>query len=128
MTQEEIANIIASYFANMAAMNPEGYLDNFAPDAISYDPVGEPPSKVHEEFQDFIGLLQATYAKLEAKTEHIFIAGNEAAIKWTMLGTSKTGKNVQFEGITVFEINDVGKIQTTRAYWNPALMIAQLRS
>ena len=85
MTQKAIANIIASYFANMAAMNSEGYLDNFAPDAISYDPVGEPPSKVHEGFQDFIGLLQASYKTLEAKTEHIFIAGNEYMLlsgKW----------------------------------------------
>jgi steroid delta-isomerase len=128
MTQEAIANIIASYFANFAAMNPEGWVENFAPDAISYDPVGEPPTKIHEGFRDFIGLLQATYNKLEPTTEHIFIAGNEAAVKWTMSGVSKTGKNVQFEGITVFEINDAGKIQTTRAYWNPATMVSQLRS
>lgn len=128
MTQEAIANIIASYFTNIAAMNPEGWVENFAADAISYDPVGEPPAKVHEVFRDFIGLLQATYEKLEPTTEHIFIAGNQAAVKWTMEGVSKTGKSVTFEGITVFEINDAGKIQTTRAYWNPAAMMAQLRS
>jgi steroid delta-isomerase len=45
-----------------------------------------------------------------------------------MQGISKTDKSVTFEGITVFEINNFGKIQTTRAYWNPALMLAQLRS
>ncbi|MDJ0801054.1 MAG: nuclear transport factor 2 family protein [Calothrix sp. MO_167.B12] len=128
MTQEAIANIIASYFTNMSAMNPEGWVENFAPDALSYDPVGEPPTKIHEGFRDFIGLLQATYEKLEPTTEHIFIGGNEAAVKWTMQGVSKTGKSVTFEGITVFEINDAGKIQTTRAYWDPAAMIAQLRS
>ncbi len=128
MTQEAIANIIASYFANMSAMNPEGWVENFATDAISHDPVGEPPTKIHEGFRDFIGLLQATYEKLEATIEHTFIAGNEAAVKWKMQGASKTGKSVTFEGITIFEINDAGKIQTTRAYWNPAAMIAQLRS
>ncbi len=128
MTEEAIANIIASYFTNMSAMNPEGWVENFAPDALSYDPVGEPPTKIHEGFREFIGLLQATYEKLEPTTEHIFIGGNEAAVKWTMQGFSKTGKSVTFEGITVFEINDAGKIQTTRAYWNPAAMMAQLRS
>jgi steroid delta-isomerase len=45
-----------------------------------------------------------------------------------MQGISKSDKSVTFEGITVFEINDSGKIQTTRAYWNPAAMVAQLRS
>lgn len=45
-----------------------------------------------------------------------------------MQGISKTDKSATFEGITVFEINNFGKIQTTRAYGNPALMLAQLRS
>lgn len=128
MSPEEIENIVNSYLANISAMNPEGWVENFAEDALSYDPVGEPPTLVHEGFQEFIGQLKAVFAKLEATKEHLFIAGNEAALKWTMQGVSKNEKVVTFEGITVFEINDAGKIQTTRAYWNPKTMIAQLRS
>ncbi|BAZ01543.1 steroid delta-5-3-ketosteroid isomerase [Tolypothrix tenuis PCC 7101] len=128
MSNATIENVVAAYFANMASMNPEGWVENFAEDALSYDPVGEPPAKVHEGFRQFIGQLQAVFTKLEATTEHIFVSGNEAAVKWTMEGTSKTGKSVTFAGITIIEINAAGKIQTTRAYWNPAAMIAQLRS
>lgn len=125
---EAIETVIAAYFANIAAMNPEGWIENFAEDAVSYDPVGEPPTKIHEGFRQFIGQLQAVFEKLEPTTEHIFVAGNEAAVKWTMRGLSKSGKSVTFEGITIFEINEASKIQTTRAYWNPAQMVAQLRS
>ncbi|MEA5504647.1 nuclear transport factor 2 family protein [Halotia wernerae UHCC 0503] len=128
MSPTAIESVVNAYFANFAAMNPEGWVENFAEDALSYDPVGEPPAKVHEGFRQFIGQLQAVFAKLESTTEHIFIAGNEAAVKWTMQGFSKSGKVVTFEGITIFEINKAGKIQTTRAYWNPAQMVAQLRS
>ncbi|MBD2210665.1 nuclear transport factor 2 family protein [Calothrix sp. FACHB-156] len=128
MSNASIEKLVAAYFANMASMNPEGWVENFAEDALSYDPVGEPPAKVHEGFRQFIGQLQAVFAKLEATTEHIFVGGNEAAVKWTMQGISKSGKSVTFAGITIFEINAAGKIQTTRAYWNPAAMIAQLRS
>jgi steroid delta-isomerase len=128
ITKEEITNLIANYFINIATMNAEDWIANFAEDAISYDPVGEPPTKIHENFRAFINQLKTVFNKLEATTEHIFIAGNEAAVKWTMQGISKTDKSVTFEGITVFEINNFGKIQTTRAYWNPALMLAQLRS
>jgi ketosteroid isomerase-like protein len=128
MSNSTIETVVAAYFANFASMNPEGWVENFAEDALSYDPVGEPPAKVHEGFRQFIGQLQAVFAKLEATTEHIFVGGNEAAVKWTMHGISKTGKSVTFEGITIFEINADGKIQTTRAYWNPATMVAQLRS
>ena len=128
MSTTPIEKVVAAYFTNIATMNPESWVENFAEDALSYDPVGEPPTKVHEGFREFIGQLQAVFEKLEPTTEHIFVAANEAAVKWTMRGVSKTGKSVTFEGITIFEINEAGKIQTTRAYWNPAAMIAQLRS
>ncbi|QIR37544.1 nuclear transport factor 2 family protein [Tolypothrix sp. PCC 7910] len=128
MSNTSIEKLVAAYFANMASMNPEGWVENFAEDALSYDPVGEAPAKVHEGFRQFIGQLQAVFTKLEATTEDIFVGGNEAAVKWTMQGISKSGKSVTFAGITIFEINAAGKIQTTRAYWNPAAMIAQLRS
>ena len=127
MSNTEIEAIVAAYFTNMAAMNPEDWLEHFAEDAISYDPVGHPPTKVHEGFREFFGQLQGVFDQLKSTTEHIFIGGNEAAVKWIIQGKSKSGKSVNFEGITVFEINDAGKIQTTRAYWNPAEMIAQLR-
>ncbi|MEO1377838.1 MAG: nuclear transport factor 2 family protein [Cyanobacteria bacterium J06635_10] len=128
MSPEEIESIVNSYLANISAMNAEGWVENFAEDALSYDPVGEPPTLIHEGFQEFIGQLKAVFTKLEATKEHLFIAGGEAALKWTMQGVSKTQKVVTFEGITIFEINDAGKIQTTRAYWDPKMMIAQLRS
>lgn len=127
MSKEAIEAVIATYFANMAAMNPEGWVENFAENAVSYDPVGHPPTKVHEGFREFFGQLQATFQQLKPKTEHIFVAGNEAAVKWTIEGISQGGKSVTFEGITVFQVNEAGKIQSTRAYWNPAAMIAQLR-
>jgi steroid delta-isomerase len=128
MSKEAIESVVAAYFANMAAMNPEGWVDYFAEDAVSYDPVGHPPTKVHEGFREFFGQIQGVFERLETTTEHIFVAGNEAAVKWTTQGVSKSGKSVTFEGITVFEVNDAGKIQTTRAYWNPGAMMAQLRN
>jgi steroid delta-isomerase-like uncharacterized protein len=128
MSPEEIQAVINSYYINIAAMNAEGVLANFADDAISHDPVGEPPANVHEGFREFLGRLQAVFDSLQSTIESIFIADNEAAVKWKTQGISKSGKTVVFEGITIFEINDNGKIQTTRAYWSPAAMIAQLRS
>lgn len=127
ISKEAIEAVVAAYFTNMAAMNPEGWVDRFAEDAISHDPVGHPPMKVHEGFREFFQRMQSVFEQLEATTEDIFVTANEAAVKWTMQGRSKSGKSVTFEGITIFEVNEDGKIQTTRAYWNPEAMIAQLR-
>ncbi|MCA1994807.1 MAG: nuclear transport factor 2 family protein, partial [Coleofasciculus sp. S288] len=76
---------------------------------------------------EFFQRMQSVFERLESTIEHIFVAGDEAAVKWTMRGVSKSGKSVTFEGITVFQVNDAGKIQTTHAYWNPGAMMAQLR-
>jgi steroid delta-isomerase len=127
MSKEAIEAIVAAYFVHMGTMNPDGWVEYFAEDALSYDPVGHPPTKVHEGFREFFGQLQVVFEQLEPTTEDVFVAGNEAAVKWTIQGKSKSGKSVAFEGITVFEINESGKIQSTRAYWEPAAMVAQLR-
>ncbi|MFP4412738.1 nuclear transport factor 2 family protein [Coleofasciculus sp.] len=127
MSTKPIEALVRTYFTKVAAMNPDGWLDDFAEDAVSYDPVGQPPTKVHEGFQEFFAQLQGMFKQLESTIEHIFVAGNEAAVKWTMQGLSKSDKTITFEGITVFEVNEAGKIQSTRAYWNPADMIAQLK-
>lgn len=127
MSKESIEAVVATYYANIAVMNSERWLDLFAEDAISYDPVGHPPTRVYEGYQAFFQQMRATFEQLETTTEHIFVAGNEAAVKWTVQGVSIKGKPVTFEGITVFEMNEAGKIQTTRAYWNPAAMMDQVR-
>ena len=127
MSKESIEAVVAAYYANMAMMNSERWVDLFAEDAVSYDPVGHPPTHIHEGYQGFFQRMRATFERLEATTEDIFVAANEAAVKWTMQGVSIQGKSVTFEGITVFEMNEAGKILTTRAYWNPEALMAQIR-
>ncbi|HAA32301.1 MAG TPA: ketosteroid isomerase [Cyanobacteria bacterium UBA8553] len=127
MSKESIEAVVAAYFANMATLNPERWVELFAEDGISYDPVGHPPMKVHEGYLAFFQQMKATFEQLETMIEHTFVAGNEAAVKWTIQGVSNGGKSVRFEGITVFEMNEAGKIQTTRAYWSPEVLMAQIR-
>ncbi|MFK0732390.1 MAG: nuclear transport factor 2 family protein, partial [Gloeotrichia echinulata HAB0833] len=68
MSRATLETVVADYFANIAAMNAEGWVENFTEDALSYDPVGEPPTKIHEGFREFIGQLQAVFEKLEPTT------------------------------------------------------------
>ena len=127
MSPDEISQIINAYFANMAAMNTQGWLDNFAPDAIINDPVGDPPKKAHEDSQKFFELLSMIFAKLELSQDHVFIAGNGAAVKWTMRGYAKNGKQGIAEGISIFELNESGKLQQVSSYWDEAKMMQQLK-
>ncbi|HBE16140.1 MAG TPA: ketosteroid isomerase [Cyanobacteria bacterium UBA11149] len=127
MSKETIESILTAYFANMAAMNPEGWVDTFAEDAVICDPVGNPPSKAHEDFQKFFGMLTAFFEKLELSQDKIIIVGNNAAVNWTMRVVAKNGRNAMTEGVSTFEINEAGKIQKVSSYWNEGEMMAQLK-
>ena len=116
MSRENIEKSVAAYFAAFEAMNPESWVKNFADDAVVYDPVGNPPSKPHQDYQKFFQLLSLTLEKLEISPDNVFVCGNSAAVKWTMRVTDKKGQTKTKDGISIFEINDEGKIAQVRAY------------
>jgi steroid delta-isomerase len=126
MAPEVVSNAVKAYFAALRAMDEKAWVDTFAADAITYDPVGAPPTKGHEKLAEFFQTITAAFKEVGLTEEEVFIAGNGAAVKWTGRGISKQGREVRFEGIDVFEVNEAGKIQTLHAYWNPAEMVGQL--
>lgn len=128
MSTDNIQKVVADYFAATRAMDALAWLATFADDAISYDPVGAPPTAGHAALRQFFDGITGAFEKVGLTEDHVFVNGNEAAVKWTGRGTGKNGRAVTFEGIDVFEINDAGKIQTIHAYWNPAAMMAELQS
>ena len=126
MSPEIVSKVVKAYFAALRAMDQQAWVNTFAQDAISYDPVGAPPTAGHEKLGEFFQTVTAAFKEVGLTEDQVFVAGNGAAVKWTGRGVSKQGKKVLFEGIDIFEVNEAGKIQTLHAYWNPAEMVAQL--
>lgn len=126
MSPEIVSQVIKNYFAAIRAMNQNAWVNTFAEDAISYDPVGAPAIEGHGKLGEFFQSITAAFKEVGLTEDDVFVAGNEAAVKWTGTGISKQGNKVRFAGIDVFTINDAGKIQTLHAYWNPAEMVSQL--
>ncbi len=127
MSTAEIALLVTIYFDNMAAMNAMGWLEIFAEDAVIHDPVGEPPRLVHKDSQQFFKLLSNFFKKMELSKDEIFFVKNGAAVKWTMQVVTKNDRHATSEGISIFEINDVGKIQKVSSYWDEAAMMTKLK-
>ena len=126
MSPEVVSIAVREYFAALRAMDRQAWVATFAEDAVSYDPVGAPPTKGHQALGSFFDAVMGRFKEVGLTEEDIFVAGNGAAVKWRGRGVSKGGHDVNFEGIDVFTINEAGKIETVHAYWNPAEMIAQL--
>ncbi len=127
VSTKEIAALLTIYFDNMAAMNAEGWLEIFSEDAVIHDPVGAPQKVVHKDSQQFFKVLSNFFEKMELSKDNIFFVENGAAVKWTMQVVAKSGRHATSEGISVFEINDMGKIQKVSSYWDEAAMMMKLK-
>ncbi|HEY0003438.1 MAG TPA: nuclear transport factor 2 family protein [Pyrinomonadaceae bacterium] len=128
MSPEMVARAVKAYFAATREMKTDAWLATFAEDALSYDPVDAPPHRGHDELRRFFDGIVGAFKEVGLHEEHVFIVGNQAAVKWTGRGTGKNGRSVHFEGIDIIEVNEDGKIQTIRGYWNPLELMGQLQS
>jgi steroid delta-isomerase len=126
MSTELIHKAVADYFAATRAMDAEAWVRTFAEDATSYDPAA-PPATGHDALRQFFEGIAGAFSQVGLTEDNVFVGDKSAAVKWTGRGVGRNGREVVFEGIDVFEINDSGKIQTLRAYWNPAALMAQLQ-
>ena len=127
MPIEEIASLVDIYFDNMAAMNVKEWLEIFAEDAVIHDPVGDAPRHVHRDSQQFFKILSNFFQSIELSKDNIFFVKNGAAVKWKMRVVAKNDRNATSEGISIFEINDLGKIQKVSSYWDEAAMMKKLK-
>jgi steroid delta-isomerase len=126
ISPEKISRAVRAYFLAIRAMDADAFANMFAEDGTTFDPVGASAITGRDAIREFLTSICKNFKSVGLTEESVFVAGNGAAVKWVGKGTSATGKEVRFEGIDVFEINADGKIQTLRAYWNPAEMISQL--
>lgn len=126
VSPDKISRAVRAYFLAIRAMDADAFANTFAEDGTTFDPVGSPGITGRDGLREFFQSICKNFKSVSLTEDSVFVAGNGAAVKWTGRGTSTTGKEVKFEGVDVFEINEDGKIQTMHAYWNPAEMIAQL--
>ena len=123
---DKISRAVRGYFLAIRAMDADAFANAFAEDGTTCDPMGAPPITGRPAIREFLQSICKNFKSVALTEDSVFVAGNGAAVKWTGHGTSTSGKEVNFEGIDVFEVNQEGKIQNIWAYWNPAEMIAQL--
>jgi steroid Delta-isomerase len=126
ISPDKVSRAVRIYFLAIRAMDADAFANTFAEDGTTFDPVGSPAITGRDALREFFQSICKNFKHVALDEDSIFVAGNGAAVKWTGHGTSTNGREVKFEGIDAFEMNEDGKIQTIRAYWNPAEMIAQL--
>lgn len=121
-----VAGAVCGYFAAISTSAESIWLALFADDAVVHDPVGSIPAEGRAALPEVWRMLHVPFEKLVLDPERTFYGGNGAAVKWTGRGQGITGREVEFEGISIFEVNLEGDIQTLMSYWDPAAMLIEL--
>ncbi len=117
---------VTEYFAAIRAMDVERWVNTFTPDATTHDPVGTPPITGHEALRGFLTHILGSFRTVGLFEDHVYTAGNSAAVQWTGRAESKSGKQVVFNGIDVIDCNADGKIILVRAFWDPTPVFAAI--
>lgn len=126
MTADTVEMAVADYFKALRDMDVEAWLRIFDENAVSHDPVGSPPLVGHAGLRKFLTGILGLFDNVGLQEQQVFVAGHEAAVKWTGYGRGKNGRDVRFEGIDIITVNDAGRITNVRAYWDAAALLAEV--
>ncbi|GAA1267708.1 nuclear transport factor 2 family protein [Pseudonocardia aurantiaca] len=105
----------------------EGWLDLFDDDAVVEDPVGvsplDPAGKGHRgkiAIGAFWDNVISTNASWSYRIDQSFPRGDECANWWTCWSERPDGTVVEVPMITLYKVDDSGKLVSLRAFWDAA--------
>jgi steroid delta-isomerase len=127
LTPQQIEAVIEDAFAGLVAFDVQRVVNNFAPDAVLEDPVGTPPIQGTQAIAAYLGTFPTLFSQMKLYSLDIKAGGQEAAVKWRLRFTTKTGKVFFLDGIGFFKFNQEGKIQAEKEFFDLAYFLAQLQ-
>jgi steroid Delta-isomerase len=116
-TPEIVRSVVDDYVAASNANDRDAVLALFAPDAVWYDPVGQPPHAGLEAIGAFYDQARSLADRIEMKPSDVIVCGNEAAMVFEIHVTIGDGGMVM-DAVETFDVNDDGKIIGMKAYWD----------
>jgi len=116
-TPEQVKAVAEAYIAASNANDKPAVLAQFAPDAVWFDPVGQPPHVGREGVGEFYDQTRALADKVEMKLQDVIVCGPEAAMILEIHVTIGDGGMIM-DCVETLEVDDDGKISGMKAYWD----------
>jgi steroid delta-isomerase len=126
-TPEQIEVIVTDVFNKFAAMDAHGTAALYAADGTIEDPVGTTPIQGTQAIIAYLETFPTILNEIRVQHFDVTVAGQEAAIKWRLRFKTKTGNVFFVDGIGIFKINEDGKVQSDREYFDLAYFQSQLQ-
>ena len=127
LTPEQIEAIATEMFNRFAAFDAQGTADMFAPDGTIEDPVGSTPIQGTQAIIAYLQTFPTILNEIRIQSFDVTVAGQECAIKWRLRFKTKTGNVFFVDGIGILKINEQGKIQSDREFFDLAYFQSQLQ-
>src|SRR5262249_49462674 len=126
-TPEQIEAIVTDVFTKFAAFDAQGTANLFAPNGTIEDPVGTTPIQGTQAIIDYLNTFPTVLDEIRIQHFDVTVAGQEAAIKWRLRFKTKTGNVFFVDGIGILKVNEDGKVQSDREYFDLAYFQSQLQ-
>ena len=127
LTPEQIEAIARNMFDKFAAMDAEGTAELFAADGTIEDPVGTTPIQGTQAIIAYLQTFPTILDEIRIQSFDVTVAGQEAALKWRLRFKTKTGNVFFVDGIGIINVNEDGKIQSDREWFDQAYFLSQLQ-
>ena len=119
-TPDQVKQAMENYIKAWATNDKDLFLSLFADDATWEDPVGTPPFIGKEgvtKFWDFAH--QGEERSLNPEITQMIACGNEGILRFTMkVRLPEKNQGLDLHAVDHFVLNDQGKVQQARAFWD----------
>ena len=126
LTPEQIEAIVRNMYDKFAAFDAQGTTDCFAPDGTIEDSVGSTPIQGTQAILAYQQTFPTLLDEIRFQSVDITVGGQEAAVKWRIRLKTKTGNVFFLDGIGILKVNENGKIQSDRNFFDLAYFQSQL--
>lgn len=127
LTHQQIEAVLEDVFAGLIAFDAQRVVNNFAADAVVEDPVGTPPMVGTQAITAYLESFPTLFNQLKLYSLDIKPRAQEAAVKWRIRFTTKSGHVFFLEGIGYFKFNEQGKIQLEKEFFDLDYFVAELQ-
>jgi len=128
LTSQQVEAVIEDAFAGLVSFDVPRVMNNFSADAVLEDPVGTPAMQGTQAITTYLEGFPTLFNQMKLYSLDIKPGGQEAAVKWRLRFTTKTGKTFFLEGIGWFQFNQAGKVQHEKQFFDLAYFLSQLQS
>lgn len=127
LTSQQIEAVIEDAFAGLVAFDVQRVINNFAADAVLEDPVGTPPIQGTQAIAAYLATFPTLFNHMKLYSLDIKVRGQEAAVTWRIRFKTRTGNVFFLEGIGFFKLNQQGKIESEREFFDLEYFLAELQ-